>query len=188
MAEIENTALPGVLTITPRRFGDDRGWFSESWNRRVLEKAGITSDWVQDNHSFSADRGTLRGLHYQAPPRAQAKLVRCTAGAVWDVAVDARPNSAHYGKWVGVELSAKNGRQIFVPQGFLHGFVTLTENAEVQYKCSDFYAPEADGSVAWNSATLGIDWPLAGEPVLSAKDASAPDFADWTSPFAGEGP
>ena len=163
--QIEETALPGVVILVPRRFGDDRGWFSESWNRRVHEAAGITSDWVQDNHSFSAARGTLRGLHYQAPPHAQAKLVRCTAGAVWDVAVDARPGSAHFGKWVGVELSAKNGRQIFVPQGFLHGFVTLEPDTEVLYKCTDYYAPEADGSVLWSSC--GIDWPFEGAPVLN---------------------
>ena len=188
MAQFEPTKLPGVLTVTPRRFGDERGWFSESWNRKVFEEAGIDVDWVQDNHSFSAARGTLRGLHYQAPPHAQAKLVRCTAGAIWDVTVDVRRSSAHYGKWVGVELSAETGRQVFVPRGFLHGFVTLTDNAEVQYKCSAAYAPEADGSVAWNSPSLAIDWPLDGAPELSAKDEVAPDFADWTSPFDGEHP
>jgi dTDP-4-dehydrorhamnose 3,5-epimerase len=186
--QVEKTALDGVVILTPRRFGDDRGWFSEVWNRRVLADAGITADFVQDNHSSSRPKGTLRGLHYQAPPHAQAKLVRCTAGAIWDVAVDARKGSPSYGQWVGVELSAGNGRELFVPEGFLHGFSTLTEDTEVQYKCTDYYAPEADGAVAWNSPSLGIDWHLDGAPVLSAKDTAAPAFADWQTPFAWEGP
>ena len=181
--QVEKTALDGVVILTPRRFGDDRGWFSEVWNRRALAGAGIDADFVQDNHSFSGPKGTLRGLHYQAPPHAQAKLVRCTAGAIWDVAVDARRGSPTYGRWVGAELSAENGRQLFVPEGFLHGFSTLTEDAEVQYKCTDHYAPDADGAVAWDSPSLGIDWHLAVEPVLSAKDAAAPDFAEWDTPF-----
>jgi dTDP-4-dehydrorhamnose 3,5-epimerase len=185
--EIETTALEGVLVLTPRRFGDDRGWFSEVWNRRALADAGIDADFVQDNHSMSRSRGTLRGLHYQAPPHAQAKLVRCGAGRIWDVAVDVRRGSPTYGHWIGVELSVENGRQIYVPEGFLHGFSTLTDGAEVLYKCTDYYAPAADGSVAWNSPSLGIDWRLDDVPELSAKDASAPDFADWQSPFVWEG-
>lgn len=184
--QVEKTTLDGVLILTPRRFGDDRGWFSEVWNRRALTEAGITADFVQDNHSMSRAKETLRGLHYQAPPHAQAKLVRCGTGAIWDVAVDARRGSPTYGQWVGVELSAANGRQLFIPEGFLHGFSTLTEGAEVLYKCTDYYAPTADGAVAWNSASLGIDWRLDGQPELSAKDAGAPDFADWDSPFAWE--
>jgi dTDP-4-dehydrorhamnose 3,5-epimerase len=184
--QVETTALDGVLILTPRRFGDDRGWFSEVWNARAMAAAGIRADFVQDNHSMSRAKGTLRGLHYQAPPHAQAKLVRCGAGAIWDVAVDARRGSPTYGQWIGVELSAANGRQIYVPEGFLHGFSTLTEGAEVLYKCTDYYAPSADGSVAWDSLSLGIDWRLDGAPELSAKDQSAADFADWESPFVWE--
>jgi dTDP-4-dehydrorhamnose 3,5-epimerase len=184
--QVETTALDGVLILTPRRFGDDRGWFSEVWNARAMAEAGIRADFVQDNHSMSRAKGTLRGLHYQAPPHAQAKLVRCGAGAIWDVAVDARRGSPTYGQWLGVELSAANGRQIYVPEGFLHGFSTLSERAEVLYKCTDYYAPSADGSVAWDSPSLGIDWRLDGAPELSAKDQSAADFADWESPFVCE--
>lgn len=182
--DCEATSLQGVLILTPRRHGDSRGWFAESWSRRRMAEAGIGCDFVQDNHSYSAEAGTLRGLHYQAPPHAQDKLVRCTRGAIWDVAVDVRRGSPGYGRWVGVELSAENGRQLFVPRGFLHGFVTLVADTEVQYKCSDYYAPEADGAVRWDS--LGIDWPLGSAPTLSAKDASAPAFADWESPFTME--
>jgi len=178
---IEETALSGAMILTPPRDGDTRGWFSEVWNARTAEKAGVGTGFVQDNHSYSAARGTLRGLHYQAPPYGQAKLVRCGAGAVWDVAVDVRRGSPTFGQWAAVELSAENGRQFFIPVGFLHGFVTLSDDAELLYKCSDFYAPEADGAVRWDS--LGIDWPLDGPPELSAKDAAAPAFADWQSPF-----
>lgn len=185
--QVEKTALDGVVILTPRRFGDDRGWFSEVWNLRALTGAGIVADFVQDNHSFSGPKGTLRGLHYQSPPHAQAKLVRCSAGAIWDVAVDARRGSPTYGRWVGAELSAENGRQLFVPEGFLHGFSTLTDDAQVQYKCTDYYAPDADGAVAWDSPSLGIDWHLDAAPVLSARDAAAPDFADWHTPFARDG-
>lgn len=183
--DIEQTPLEGVVKITPKRFGDHRGFFTETWNKAALAEAGIGVDFVQDNHSMSAARGTLRGLHYQSPPHAQDKLVRCTAGAIWDVAVDARAGSATYGRHVGVELTAESGAQLLVPKGFLHGFVTLSENTEVMYKCSDYYAPEADGSVLWSS--LGIDWPLDGDPALSAKDADAPAFADWQTPFRGDG-
>lgn len=180
--EIEHTRLAGVLLLTPRRFADDRGWFSETWTRRGLEAAGIALDFVQDNHSRSFAAGTLRGLHYQRPPHAQAKIVRCTRGAVYDVAVDVRRGAPSYGQWLGVELSAANGRQIFIPAGFLHGFVTREAGSEVQYKCSDYYAPDCDGAVRWDS--LGIDWGLTAAPVLSAKDAAAPAFANWHSPFA----
>ena len=179
------TRLPEVILLTPRRFGDARGWFTETWNKRTLAQGGIEADFVQDNHSMSADVGTLRGLHYQAPPHAQDKLVRCTRGAIWDVAVDVRRGSPRYGQWVGVALTAEGGEQLFVPKGFLHGFVTRTPDCEVQYKCTDYYAPESDGSVAWDS--LGIDWGLDGAPVLSDKDRAAPAFGDWTSPFVVEG-
>ena len=185
MLDVSKTPLAGVLVLEPRRIGDARGWFCETWHRARLSEHGITTDFVQDNHSFSATPGTLRGLHYQSPPHAQTKLVRCVAGAVWDVSVDARPASPTWGHWFGLELSAENGRQLLIPEGFLHGFVTLRENAEIIYKCSDYYAPDCEGSVAWNSPALGIDWPLPPSgPLLSDKDRAAVDFADWQSPFA----
>lgn len=178
---VTQTSLAGVVLLTPRRFGDARGWFSETWNKRALTEAGIEAEFVQDNHSMSAPVGTLRGLHYQAPPHAQDKLVRCTKGVIFDVAVDARVGSPTYGHWVGYELSEENGAQLYVPKGFLHGFVTRSEGAEVQYKCTDYYAPAADGGVRWDS--LEIDWGLTSDPVLSDKDRDAPAFADWNSPF-----
>ncbi len=183
--QIEQTPLPGVLILTPARFGDARGFFSESWNRRVLAAHGITLDFVQDNHSLSVAVNTLRGLHFQAPPHAQDKLVRCGQGALFDVAVDIRKGSPAYGQWFGIELSAENGRQILVPAGFLHGFVTRVANTEILYKCTGYYAPESDGAVRWDSC--GIDWGLTGAPVLSGKDAAAPPLAEFDSPFAWEG-
>lgn len=183
--QIDTTALPDVLILTPRRFGDARGWFMESWNARRMAEAGLDLPWVQDNHSFSAAKGTLRGLHFQSPPRAQDKLVRCTRGAILDVAVDIRAGAPTYGKWVAVELSADNGRQLFVPKGFLHGFVTLMDDTEVQYKCTDLYAPENDGAVRWDDPALGIDWGVTA-PVLSDKDARAPLLADIGTPFRWE--
>lgn len=182
--EFIETTLPGLAIIIPGRFGDSRGWFSETWNAARLAGHGVALDFVQDNHSFSARRGTLRGLHYQRPPHAQAKLVRCTRGAILDVAVEARRGAPGYGRWEAVELSAENGRQLLVPAGFLHGFLTLTEDCEVQYKCTDYYMPESEGTVRWDS--LGIDWGIAA-PVLSARDAAAPAFAEWQSPFEWEG-
>lgn len=182
--QIERTPLDGVLVLTPRRFGDERGFFSESWSRRAMAEAGVEIDFVQDNHSLSRSVGTVRGLHYQSPPEAQAKLVRCGRGRLLDVAVDARAGSASYGCWFAAELSFENGRQLLVPEGFLHGFATLEPDTEVVYKCSASYAPEHDGAVRWDS--LGIDWglPPGTEPVLSEKDLRAPAFADWRSPFA----
>lgn len=181
---IEPTALPGVLILTPPRFGDHRGFFSESWNRRTLLEAGLElPEFVQDNHSLSAKAGTLRGLHYQAPPHAQGKLVRCGRGCIFDVAVDARAGSPTYGQWVGCELSFENGRQLWIPAGFLHGFVTRAPDSELVYKCTDHYAPECDGAVRWDS--LGIDWGVT-EPVLSDKDRAAPAFGDWQTPFTFE--
>ncbi|MDJ1008431.1 MAG: dTDP-4-dehydrorhamnose 3,5-epimerase [Paracoccaceae bacterium] len=181
--DIEPTAIEGVVIVTPKRHGDARGFFSETWNVAALAARGYDWAFVQDNQSLSAAKGTVRGLHYQAPPHAQAKLVRCGRGAVWDVAVDVRPGSATYAQWVGVELSADNGRQLYIPEGFLHGFSTLTENAELLYKCSAPYNGAADGAVRFDSAALGIDWKLDGPPVLSDKDLAAPEFEDWTSPF-----
>ena len=184
--QIETTALDGVLVLTPRRFGDARGFFSESWNRKTLADKGITLDFVQDNHSLSARTGTVRGLHFQSPPHAQGKLVRCGRGALFDVAVDIRKGSPTYGQWTGAELSFENGRQLWIPAGFLHGFVTLEPDTEIVYKCTDHYAPECDGAVRWDSC--GVDWPLpAGtEPLLSDKDAAAPALADFDSPFVME--
>ncbi len=180
--QIERTALDGVLVLTPKRFGDDRGWFTETWNAKTLTAAGLEFDFVQDNHSMSAAVGTVRGLHYQAAPHAQDKLVRCTRGLILDVAVDFRRGSPTFGKWVGVELSPENGKQLLVPKGFLHGFVTRAENTEVQYKCTDVYAPDCDGAVRWDDPDIGIDWGTTA-PILSGKDAVAPLLADVTSPF-----
>lgn len=182
--QIEKTALPGVLILTPKRFGDARGFFSESWNRQTLADHGIALDFLQDNHSVSAAPGTLRGLHFQAPPHAQDKLVRCGRGALFDVAVDIRRGSPTYGQWTGAELTAGNGRQMLVPRGFLHGFVTRQPETEICYKCTDYYAPDCDGAVLWSSC--GIDWGLTGDPVLSGKDAAAPAFAEFDSPFVWE--
>ena len=179
--QIERTSLPGVVILTPARHGDARGFFSESWNRAKMVDAGFDIDFVQDNHSLSARTGTIRGLHYQAPPHAQAKLVRCGKGRLFDVAVDIRAGSPTYGQWTGVELSFENGKQLLIPAGFLHGFVTLEPDTEIIYKCSDYYAPECDGSVLWSSC--GIDWPFESEPLLSDKDRKAVAFADFTSPF-----
>ena len=184
--KIETTDLPGVLILTPARHGDARGFFSESWNRARMAEAGLDIDFVQDNHSLSRTRGTLRGLHFQAPPHAQAKLVRCGRGALFDVAVDIRRGSPSYGKWIGVALSFENGRQLLIPEGFLHGFVTLSDDTEVIYKCSDYYSPDCDGAVRWDSC--GIDWPLQGDPVLSDKDKAAPVLADFDSPFDWRAP
>ena len=183
--QIEQTALSGVLILTPPRFGDARGFFSESWNKAKLAQAGITYDFVQDNHSMSAQVGTIRGLHFQAPPHAQAKLVRCGRGALFDVAVDIRRGSPTYGRWVGVELSFDNGKQLLIPEGFAHGFVTREPDTEIIYKCSDYYAPQADGGVRWDSC--GIDWGFDGTPVLSDKDTQAPALADFDTPFVYEG-
>ena len=184
--QIEETALPGVLILTPRRFGDHRGFFSESWNRRTLEAAGVRlPEFVQDNHSMSAQTGTIRGLHFQTPPHPQGKLVRCGRGAIFDVAVDVRVGSPTFGKWFGLELSFDNGKQLWIPAGFLHGFMTLQPDSEIIYKCTDHYAPECDGAVRWDSC--GIDWPVdVAAPVLSEKDAKAQSFADFKSPFTYE--
>lgn len=178
---IERTELDGVVVLTPQRFGDARGFFSESWNHKRLAEAGFDINWVQDNHSLSERTGTLRGLHFQAPPHAQIKLVRCGRGALYDAVVDIRKGSPTYGHHFGTELSCENGRQLLVGAGFAHGFVTLEPDTEIIYKCSDYYEPSADGAVAWDSC--GIDWPLTGTPVLSDKDAAAPALKDFETPF-----
>lgn len=174
---IIKTNLNDVLILEPQIFGDQRGWFMESWSDRMLKDAGIDISFVQDNHSFSAVKGTLRGLHYQLNPMCQAKLIRCTRGELWDVAVDIRKGSPQYGQWTGVHLSAENKRQVLVPRGFAHGFITLTDDVEVQYKADNYYAPECDGNIRWNDPDIGIEWPI--EPViLSSKDAAAPLLKD----------
>jgi len=181
MLTVTETALPGVLLLEPRRFGDHRGFFCESWNKARMAEHGIEIEFVQDNHSLSKEAGTVRGLHFQSPPHAQAKLVRCGRGALFDVAVDIRRGSPTYGQWVGVDLTAENGWQLWVPEGFAHGFVTRARDTEIVYKCTGYYAPEAEGAVRWNS--VGIDWGLSGDPILSDKDAVAPALADIESPF-----
>lgn len=175
MSEIRPTSLDGVLEIVPVRFGDARGFFSETYNASRLAKAGIDLAFVQDNHSLSARRGVLRGLHYQLPPHAQDKLVRVVRGAIFDVAVDIRKGSPTFAKWVGVELSAEKWNQLLVPKGFAHGFVTLTENTEVVYKVTDYYSPEQDRSIRYDDPDIAINWPVTdGELQLSDKDMAAP--------------
>lgn len=177
-----------IQLIETPRFGDDRGWFSETWSRAKFAGKGIDLDFVQDNHSRSAHVGTIRGLHFQTPPHAQAKLVRCVRGSIVDYAVDLRKGSPTYGKVAYAELSAENGRQLFVPVGFGHAFVTLEPDTEVVYKVSDIYAADCDGGVAWDCPDIGIDWPLpASGPVLSDKDRKLPRLADFDSPFEYDG-
>jgi dTDP-4-dehydrorhamnose 3,5-epimerase len=182
---LTQTKLPGVVLINPPRFGDARGFFSESWNRKKMADHGIDIDFVQDNHSVSAAVNTVRGLHFQSPPHGQAKLVRCGRGALFDVAVDVRKGSATFGQWVGIELTAENGLQLLIPAGFLHGFATRAPETEIIYKCSDYYAPECDGAVRFDDPDLAIDWGLSGSAVLSDKDQAAPLMADFDSPFEG---
>jgi len=174
---IIKTEIPGLLVLEPKVYGDDRGFFFESYNQRVLaEAAGITDTFVQDNHSRSA-RNVLRGLHYQIR-QPQGKLVRVIAGKVFDVAVDLRRSSATFGRWVGIELSAENKRIAWVPKGFAHGFLVLSEYAEFLYKTTDFWAPEHERSIAWDDPDLAITWPLMGQPVLSGKDKAGTRFRD----------
>jgi len=175
MMQIQKTAIPGLLIIEPQVFGDDRGFFYESYNEKKLaEVAGITEHFVQDNHSRSA-KNVLRGLHYQIQ-QPQGKLVRVVVGEVYDVAVDMRRTSATFGQWVGMHLSAANKRMLWVPKGFAHGFLVLSEHAEFLYKTTDFYAPQYERSLLWNDADLAIDWPLSSAPALSAKDAVGISF------------
>lgn len=175
--KVLRTEISDVLIVEPHIFEDDRGFFFESFNQqRWLAETGLTLPFVQDNHSKSS-RGVLRGLHYQLPPKAQGKLVRVLSGEVFDVAVDLRKSSATFGRWVGVHLSAENKRQLWIPPGFAHGFMTLTETAEFLYKTTDYYAPECERSIVWNDPSLNIEWPtVTCEPILAAKDAAAPLF------------
>jgi len=173
--QVEDTPLAGVKLLTPRVFGDDRGFFMETFNQRTAEEAGIPTQWVQDNHSYS-QRGVLRGLHYQYPTW-QGKLVRVVQGEIFDVAVDIRPDSETFGRWFGALLSGENKRQLYVPEGFAHGFCVVSEDAHVLYKCTSLYAPAEDAGILWNDPDIGIEWPI-GEPVLSDKDAAAPRLKD----------
>jgi dTDP-4-dehydrorhamnose 3,5-epimerase len=177
-----------VVRIVPKRFADARGWFAETYQRDRFQAAGVDADFVQDNHSYSAPAFTLRGVHFQTPPHAQAKLVRCLRGRIWDVAVDLRAGSPTYGQWLSAELTAERGEQLYVPAGFGHGFLTLEPDCEVAYKTSAFYAPASDSGIAWDDPDLAIAWPLAGEaPQLSDKDARLPALKDFVSPFAYDG-
>lgn len=170
-----NTSFDEVKIITAKRFGDSRGWFCETFSDEWFRANVADIGFVQDNHSRSQKAGTLRGLHFQKYPNAQAKLVRCTVGSIWDVAVDIRKSSTNFGKWVAAELTAENGDQLFVPVGFAHGFITLTDNTEVVYKCSDYYAPESDGGIAWDDPDIAVEWPIPADgPVLSEKDQQNP--------------
>jgi dTDP-4-dehydrorhamnose 3,5-epimerase len=177
-----------LMVITPTRFEDSRGWFSETWNKLRLVDLGIDLDFVQDNHSLSVPVGTIRGLHYQRPPNAQAKLVRCIKGRIFDVAVDIRHKSPTFKKWFGVELSAELGNQLFIPAGFAHGFMTLEANCEIAYKVDSYYSPDSDGGIIWNDPELAIKWPLADlEPLLSAKDATLPSLEQADFEFHYDG-
>lgn len=175
--QVTKTDLEGVLILEPRVFGDARGWFMETWSARKFEAAGLNFEFVQDNQSYSAQRGTLRGLHYQRAPFAQAKLVRCTRGKLLDVAVDIREGSATFAKWVAVELTADNKKQLLIPRGFAHGFITLTDDVEIQYKADNFYSPECDGNIRWDDAQIGIDWGFT-PTILADKDAKAPTLKE----------
>ncbi len=175
--QVTKTALDGVLIIEPKVFGDARGWFMETWSERKFEAAGLTFNFVQDNQSYSEQVGTLRGLHYQTAPCAQAKLVRCTRGKLLDVAVDIREGSKTFARWVAVELTADNKKQLLIPRGFAHGFLTLTDEVEIQYKADNFYAPNCDGNIRWDDLQIGIDWPFA-PTILADKDANAPTLRE----------
>ena len=182
--EVRSTAISEVIELVPARHGDDRGWFSETANQRTLAEAGLSLEWIQDNESFSAQQGTLRGIHFQLPPNAQHKLVRVISGSVLDVAVDLRRSSATFGQHVAVTLTADEGNQLYIPAGFGHAFCTLEPDCQVAYKVSGgFYAPESDRGIRWNDPDLGIDWPVSDGVAISAKDEIAPMFADSADLF-----
>lgn len=171
--DVIKTKLEGVYILVPKVFEDRRGFFMESWSRRTMEEAGLHYDFVQDNHSLSTEKGTLRGIHFQKGDKAQAKLVRCVRGAVLDVAVDLRSGSPTYKQWTAVELSGENKKQFLIPRGFGHGFVTLTDEVEFLYKADQYYAPEADGGIRWNDPEIAVDWGVS-DPILSDKDRKNP--------------
>lgn len=175
--KVIETEIKDLLVIEPKVFGDHRGWFTESYNEEAFKHNGINIIFRQDNHSFSKQKGVLRGLHFQNDPAAQTKLVRCTRGKIWDVAVDLRKSSPTYLKWFGVKLTSENHKMLFIPQGFAHGFVTLEENSEVQYKVDNFYNPNTDRSIRYDDPDIGIEWPLE-DVILSEKDLNAPYLKD----------
>jgi len=179
---VQKTSLVDAVVIDPQVFGDHRGFFLESYSKRDYEKAGIANYFVQDNHSLSREKGVLRGLHFQLPPFAQAKLIRAIHGSIYDVIVDLRKGSPSYGKWEGFTLTGDNFKTLFVPAGFAHGFCTLEENTEVLYKTDNFYSPEHDSGIIWNDADLAIDWPV-DNPILSDKDQKLPSSSQLDSPF-----
>ena len=182
--ELRDTEIPDVKILKPKKFGDHRGFFSETYNKKILSELGIDMDFVQDNHSLSVEKGVIRGLHYQTPPFAQDKLVRVVHGAILDVAVDMRKSSPTFGKHITAVISADNWEQILVPAGFAHGFCTLEENTEVIYKVTNYYAPDHDTGIRWNDPELGIDWPISeNEAILSDKDKIQPFFSEATYYF-----
>jgi len=178
MTTITPLALAEVLLITPKRHGDARGWFAETWSVKAMAQAGVETVFVQDNQAFNARKGTVRGLHFQSAPKAQGKLVRVLKGAIFDAAVDVRQGSATYGRWVGATLTAEGGEQLWVPRGFAHGYMTLTDDSELFYKVDGEYAPALEGGVAWNDPDIGIAWPLDLEPLLSGRDQALPRLKD----------
>jgi dTDP-4-dehydrorhamnose 3,5-epimerase len=182
--EFHRLDIPDVALIVPRRFEDSRGWFAETYNAARLREFGIGNEFLQDNHAFSREAGTVRGLHFQCPPAVQAELVRALRGAIYDVAVDLRKKSASYGKFVSAKLSAEGGEQLFIPAGFAHGYCTLKADTEVLYKVDAAYAPAAEGGIVWNDPELAISWPIdAKNARLSEKDLALPRFRDFKSPF-----
>jgi dTDP-4-dehydrorhamnose 3,5-epimerase len=182
--DILKLQLPGIFELKPRKFGDTRGFFSETFSNAAMTAHNLPTTWVQDNHSFSAEKYVLRGLHYQSPPVAQDKLVRVVRGSIFDVAVDIRKGSPHFGKWLSLVVSADAWNQILVPKGFAHGFLTLEPDTEVVYKVSAPYSPAHEHSIRWDDPELAINWPLAGHlPVLSAKDKISPSFKDYNHVF-----
>lgn len=181
--ETRRLAIPELVELTPCRFGDERGFFSEVWNQARLGEAGIDVTFVQDNVSLSTCKGVVRGLHFQAPPAAQAKLVRVSRGAIFDVGVDIRRSSPTFGRWAGVVLSADRWNQLYLPEGFAHGFVTLEDATEVSYKVSAAYSADHDRSIRWDDPAIGIDWPITATPIISARDAAAPALADVETGF-----
>lgn len=175
--KVVSTDIEDLFIIEPQVFGDNRGWFMESWSQKKMEEVGLFYNFVQDNHSFSAIKGTLRGLHFQKGSSSQAKLVRCVRGAVLDVAVDLRKNSKTYKKWVGCVLSEENKKQFLIPRGFAHGFLTLTDNVEFVYKADNYYDPQADRNIIWNDEEINVDWGIEN-PILSEKDKKAPKLSE----------
>jgi dTDP-4-dehydrorhamnose 3,5-epimerase len=178
MTTITPLAIPDVLLITPKRHGDARGWFAETWSQKALAGTAADTAFVQDNQAFSAAKGTIRGLHFQTSPNAQGKLIRALRGVIFDVAVDIRAGSPTFGRWVSAELTAEGGEQLWVPRGFAHAYCTITDDCEIFYKVDAPYAPQSEGGVIWNDPDLAIPWPLTGEPLLSPKDTTLPRLRD----------